>query len=134
MEALITFRESIDSLTDIEYEQCVASIGRELVTSIIFIGLHSQIYDNKMDNLIQINEIITQFKESQENDDNIEDNQIEEMELSLINNNDEKETVTLDNIPSVLLSKIASFLIFNDKIRLEQTNRSIFIGVRFYKL
>eukprot|EP01084_Bolivina_argentea_P291191 500454_1 len=123
MDTLIAFRQEIDSLTDLEYQQCIELIGRKLITSLIFIGLHQQIHqDKKNNNLSKILEIVTQIKESRENE--------EYTDLPLNNGHNYQ----LDDIPSVLLSEISSFLTLNDKIRFEQTNRSVLIGVRFYKL
>eukprot|EP01084_Bolivina_argentea_P188690 324745_1 len=75
-----------------------------------------------MDNLNKITDIIKTVKDSRKNKEN---------SLELDNEN---ENITLDNIPSVLLSEISSYLIFDDKIKFEQVNRLIFIGVRFNKL
>eukprot|EP01084_Bolivina_argentea_P291192 500455_1 len=123
MDKLIEFCQEIDSLTDLEYQQCIELIGRKLITSLIFIGLHQQIHqDKKNNNLSKILEIVTQIKESRENE--------EYTDLPLNNGHNYQ----LDDIPSVLLSEISSFLTLNDKIRFEQTNRSVLIGVRFYKL
>eukprot|EP01084_Bolivina_argentea_P042824 78939_1 len=131
MDSLITFCNEISCLTDAEYQQCITSINRNILTSIIFSGLYSQISDNKIHNVQQINKIITQIKDTPEKIDNETD---QDVYLPLTNNNNQTDSIQLDNIPSALLSEISSFLVFDDKVRFEQTNRLIFIGVRYYKV
>eukprot|EP01084_Bolivina_argentea_P043109 79445_1 len=119
MDALITYQEGMDSLSDNEYLQCINMIGRKAMSQTMFNGLYQQMHNNKMSTISRISGIIKQIKDMREDNNDVMHSH---------------EKTQIDDIPSALLSEISSFLSFNDKIQFEQCNRSLFIGVRYCTL
>eukprot|EP01083_Nonionella_stella_P291384 991515_1 len=90
-------------------------MGRQLVTKILFKGLHDELNNNTMDNIQNMNAIIHQIEQSRDNNKESE--------------NDKEAIVNLSTLPSVMISEISSYLEIMDTINFKLSSRDTCIGI-----
>ena len=132
MDQLIVFREGIESLDDNEFQQCLASIDKEFIISIMFKGFYCELNENKTNKMNKMNNIIAEIRRLRKDKSIINKKEADEDIDILLNNND--ESIKLDNLPFVTLAEISSFLELTDQSKYERINRAIFIGSRSSKI
>ena len=94
MENLILCRQRMDCLEVTEYEEFTVSIGRELMTSILFKGLHQELLNQNKINIVKINGIINKIIESRKKTKKIiskNDRNEEDQDIDIQSNHDENE-------------------------------------------
>eukprot|EP01084_Bolivina_argentea_P069788 126913_1 len=126
MEHLIQLQSSIATLTNDELVSLIQSFGREYLTTILYNHFYHSFnksqsqseFHNTISNIRTINDKISEIISLRKS------NSIEnELELEL-------QPLQIDELPLIMISKISSFLQFNDLKSFELCNRSIFIGTR----
>ena len=128
MEKLILFRKSIESLNTAEFKWCILSMGRQLLTTLIFRGLLHHLDNDSSRCEFDIDVFLLIVKYFVERRRNANNSTVPSIES--VSKNTEPEAVNLDDLPNVLLSEISSFLEFEDHLNFQTTNRTIFIGSR----
>ena len=132
MEHLLKFKTGIDSLNDKEMKKVINSLSRQYLTDLLFKYFHSQLKNGEsfghLNNMIipemqtfhnKISQQIQARKCESKQGDDIDDDLEQEM-----------EPIHFDEIPSVIISAISSFMEFDQLLNLEKCSKVIFIGTR----
>ena len=131
MDALILLRRQADLLTDGELMRCLMSLSRYDQLEMLFATLLTDLQKGEMDRITKLNSLVASMISSREtlspksiqpDFDTESDNDIEQEECH--------EAITLDLLPSNMISHIVSFVKLRDQIRMELCCRSILIGAR----
>eukprot|EP01083_Nonionella_stella_P228001 808385_1 len=117
MDSLIKFRATIRSLTGDEFfGSFISTIGRELVTTLLFEGFLRELHQNKNNHVKKANDVIYNIYQARKPKSNT------------------KTKISLDRLPYPMLYHITTFLDFANSLQFEKANRSIFIGSRSSRL
>ena len=125
MDSLLSLQETMQSLTDKEFQEFISAFNRQKLSTWIFRELLMNLQDNGSTSEIAelhtiIIEIVNKSKSPSADMDSLS-------EIPVANN---AETVSFNDLPDVSLSGISSFLSFQDQLNFEKVSRTIFIGSR----
>eukprot|EP01083_Nonionella_stella_P074677 202647_1 len=136
MEELIRFRSQIDLLSDQEFITFSKSFGRQFVCNLLFEYFLKQLINTKnyqqwqQDVLPHIRtktcliQKIIDSRDRHVHDKAASNNSLQEIPEK------EPNQLDLDDLPTIMISHISSFLNLEDTLRFEKANRHAFIGTR----
>eukprot|EP01084_Bolivina_argentea_P156073 271979_1 len=130
MEHLIQLKSGVETLSTDEFIELVQSFGKDYFTTILFDHFNHYFtnsqsqreFNNTISNIRAFNKEISNIVSSR-TPNAIMNAQEQELGLKL-------KPIQIDEIPSVIISQISSYLLFDDLKSFEMCNRSIFTGTR----